>query len=59
MRLKISDVGFLHELRDAVLTGTLEQSLSRKPLPMRTGSPVRIDVSVDRSQFAAACMPWA
>ena len=59
MRLNFSDVGFLHELRDAVLTGTMEQSLSRSPLSMRAGNPVLVHVSVDRSQFAAACMPWA
>ena len=54
MRLNIGDVGFLHELRDAVLTGTLEQSLSRTPLSMRTGGKVGVVVSVDRSQFAAS-----
>ena len=54
MRLNINDVGFLHELRDAVLTGTLEETLSRTPLRVRTQcGKVRVVVSIDRSQFAA------
>ena len=49
VRVKISDVGFLHELRDAVLTGTLEQTLSRGQLQGKS-----YQLSVDRSQFATA-----
>lgn len=37
-----------------MLTGTLEQSLSRVPLPVRAGGKVGVDVSIDRSQFAEA-----
>ena len=54
MRLNINDVGFLHELRDAVLTGTLEETLSHTPIRMRTQRrKVNVDVSIDHSQFAA------
>ena len=49
VRVNISDVGFLHELRDAVLTGTLEQTLSRGQLQGKS-----YQLSVDRSQFATA-----
>lgn len=46
-RLLIGSVGFLHELRDATLTGELETKLSSLPL-----GDARYSVVVDRSSFA-------
>ena len=47
VRLMIGEVGYLHQLRDLALTGTLEKELSSASLGGR-----RYEVSVDRAQFA-------
>ena len=43
-----------NSIPNKVLTGTLEQSLSRASLPMRAGGNLSVVVSIDRSQFASA-----
>ena len=55
IRICVSDVGFLHELRDRLLQGTLcrdlESSLASKP--RRSGfEALRLTLAVDKSQFA-------
>jgi hypothetical protein len=47
VRLMIGEVGYLHQLRDLALAGTLEKELSSALLDGR-----RYEVSVDRAQFA-------
>jgi hypothetical protein len=47
VRLMIGEVGYLHQLRDLALTGTLETELSSASLDGH-----RYEVSVDRAQFA-------
>ena len=55
IRICVSDVGFLHELRDRLLQGTLcrdlEECLAGKP--RRSGfEALRLTLAVDKSQFA-------
>ena len=45
------DIAFLHELRDTIFDGSLEHKFRNEALVDRDGDEVRVEVTVDQSQF--------